>query len=179
MMKDRLFIKTLLFAGTITALICCKQEAKTSEDSQPQEILAETQGGELADTSSPFLVENMPWTFLTHKLFHNRATVISGQVGVNPKEGQWIDFKENGTYDYGVWGDKTASGAWKYDNDTRLLELHPSGKDAKPSEWRTMHKEDNLILVGTATYGNNTNQEQWVRRDARPDKNARPRQEED
>jgi hypothetical protein len=179
MMKHKCILTSLLFAWMLSTLISCKPEATTTEDNPPQEILTATPAEDPADTTSQSLVENMPWTFLTHKIFHNRATVVSGQVGVNPKEGHWIDLKENGTFDYGIWGEKTASGTWKYDNSTRLLELHTSGKNAADSEWRTMHKDDNLILVGTATYGNNTNQEQWVRRDELPDKNAKPRHEED
>lgn len=154
----------------------CKQEASTTE-----ETAADSTGVQAApqatntSASNPNTVANMPWTFLTHQLFHNRATVVSGKVGENPKAGHWIDFHDNGTYDYGVQGEKTQDGSYTYSDDTKVLQLTP--RSGSPSEWRVMHKDDNLILVGTATYGNNTHQEQWVRRDYRP--GQEPAQSED
>ena len=169
------FMQALLPGLMLIALFACKQEATTT-DQTAVDTLATPEP--VANDKNPNLVANMSWTFLTDKLFHHRTTVTSGKVDQNDRKGHWIDFHDNGKFDYGEWGDKTYDGTWFYNDETKLLELKPSGSQ-KPSEWRLMHKEDNLIMVGTGTYGNNTQQVQWIRHEERPDKNAKPVVEED
>lgn len=152
-------------------LIACKQEATTTEATAADSIVPKAEG-------NPNLVANMPWTFLTHQLFHHRVTVTSGKVDEQLRKGHWIDFLENGKFDYGIWGDKTYEGTWTYDDQTKILELKSSGKE-KPSEWRVMHKDDNLILIGTTTYGDNPQQVQWIRHENRPDKNAKAEEQDE
>ena len=163
------------FALLICALIACKQEASETTET-PTEAAPSSQPATGSD--NPNLVANMDWTFLTDKLFHHRVTVASGKSDKNTRKGHWMDFQEKGKYESGVWGEKTAEGSWTYDDNSKLLTLKPTG-DAKPSEWRVMHKDNNLILVGTATYGNNAEQVQWIRNEARPDPNAKPEADED
>ena len=183
----RTFFQMIVIALGILMILSCKQENNTSQDqTTPEQAPAAVSppaapGSPQAESgdNNPNTVANMPWTFLTHQLFQNRATVVSGRVGENPKEGYWLDFKENGTYDYGIWGEQKGSGTWTYDNDTRLLEMTPTSGPDKPSEWQVKHKEDNVVLLGTARFGNNTNQENWVRRATLPDQNAKPKSADD
>lgn len=171
-MKYRNAILTLLIIG---ALFACKQEASEATET-PVETPAASQP--TAGSDNPNLVANMDWTFLTDKLFHHRVTVASGKIDENVRKGHWMDFQEKGRFESGVWAEKTSEGSWTYDDNSKLLTLKPTG-DAKPSEWRIMHKDNNLILVGTATYGNNAEQVQWIRHEARPDPNAKPEVDED
>lgn len=166
-----LFYPCLLFLG----IYACKQEASTNvgaDNTKSVEPAAEA----VQTTSSeenPNLVANMSWTFLTDQLFHHGATVKSGISDPDLNKGHWMDFHDNGTYDYGVWGEKSYDGHWTYDETTRNLQLKPSGSQ-KPSEWQVMHKDRKLILIGTHTYGDNAYQVQWIRYPQRPDKNAKP-----
>lgn len=171
-MKHRNTILSTLF---ICALIACKQEASETTDT-PVETAPAVQSATGSD--NPNLAANMDWTFLTDKLFHHRVTVASGKIDENVRKGHWMDFLEKGKYESGVWSEKTGEGSWTYGDSSKLLTLKPTG-DAKPSEWRVMHKDNNLILVGTATYGNNAEQVQWIRNEARPDPNAKPKADED
>jgi len=130
-----------------------------------------------AEETNPNLVANMSWTFLTDQLFQHSVTVKAGVADTETDKGHWVDFKDNGTYDYGVWGDKLYSGNWTYNDTTQTLLLKPSGSQ-KPSEWQVMHKDRKLVLIGTATYGDNPYQVQWIRYAQRPDKNAKPEEDE-
>lgn len=148
-------ISLLLFAGLL--LLSCKSDDSTTTESDP------TDNGQLA-------AEPMPWTFLTAGIYHNNATVVIGQdPGSNPNVGVWLDFHDNGTYDYGRYEAKEGTGKWFYDHDNQLLELAPGG-DRKPSEWRVMSRDDNLILVGTSKYGNNAQQQRFNRADGLPER---------
>ncbi|HLF62937.1 MAG TPA: hypothetical protein VI603_04270 [Saprospiraceae bacterium] len=169
------FKRMLIPVLVMNILFSCKQEATTSETTSSE---GDTTALSSPSTENPNLVANMPWTFLTHQLFRHHVTVTSGKIDPEERKGHWIDFLENGKYDYGVWGDKTQEGTWSYDDQTKLLELKPSGNE-NPSEWRVMHKDNNLILIGTATYGNNPQQVQWIRHEGRPDKNVKPAEDED
>ena len=123
-----------------------------------------------AQGQNPNTAENLPWTFLTDGIYHNNATISVGSDDPeNPNEGVWIDFKDNGTFDCGRWDTKEYDGSWYYDNNTKLLEMKPNGNQ-KSSEWRVMHKELNLVLVGTAKYGDNAIQARYVRRNGYPTK---------
>lgn len=162
------------FVLPVLMLFACKQEASVTEE---ESAVDSTSNHSTPSASNPNLVANMPWTFLTHELYHQRITVVSGKADENMRKGHWMDFNDNGTYDYGVWGDKTFDGTWTYDDATKILTLKPNNGKEKMSEWRVMHKDDNLILVGTATYGDNAQQVQWIRHAQRPDKNAKTRED--
>jgi hypothetical protein len=147
----------------LISFAACKHEPQTSEETTIETAPAEQ--------NNPNLVANMNWTFLTHQLFHHRVTVASGKVDENIRKGHWIDFHENGKYDYGIWGEKKYEGQWTYNDTTKTLLMKPAG-DEKPSEWRIMHRDEKLMFAGTATYGDNTQQIQWIRHEHRPDPNA-------
>lgn len=156
-MQLRTLALLIIFATATTCFNACKSDNTTQESTEASDV-------------NPNLAANMSWTFLTHKVFHNRRTVnAAGPSEQSPNAGHWIDFNENGTYTYGIWDEQTYSGTWSYDDDTKLLDLVPSN-NTKPSQWKVMHKDDNLILVGTSRHNDNAIQQQWVRRDGRPSK---------
>ena len=161
-----------LFTSLVIAFstICCKQEATTTDESASSDA-QETSAAPVSSNANQNLAANMSWTFLTHQLFHHNVTVASGTVDQDTKKGHWMDFHDNGTYDYGIWGEKTYSGTWTYNDQTKLLELKPAGGE-KASEWQVGHRDDNLILVGTATHGDNRYQVRWLRNENRPEKNT-------
>jgi hypothetical protein len=123
-----------------------------------------------SESSDANSVENLPWTFLVSGIYHNNATIGAGSDAKNNiNKGHWINFDENGTYEYGVWDKKQYTGTWFYDGNTNIMDLTPKD-DHKPSQWTVMHKDDNLIWLGTSKYGNNALQIQWLRRDGYPSK---------
>jgi len=149
-------MKTIWLAISVILFIqfiACKAEDATVEESVEQQEA---------------VPEPMPWTFLTAGIYHNNATVIIGQdPGDNPNKGQWLNFDDNGTYEFGLYANKEGQGTWFYSNDNSLLELTPGG-DRSPTEWRVMSRDDNLILVGTSKYGNNAQQLRYNRREGLP-----------
>ncbi len=179
-MKTIGFLWRISLPLVFLACYACKQEGSATETrsaapSPPAATQPPAEKPVAEQSGNPNLVANMSWTFLTDKLFQNRATVVSGQGNDNPNQGHWIDFNPDGTYTYGVWGEKTVEGTWTYDDDTQLLEMMPSSGNQKRSEWTVKYSDDKLVLVGTATYGDNAYQEMWIRVDHLPDKNAKPR----
>lgn len=152
-LRSPVFVLLLCILGY--AFIGCKQEAKSADI---EEITNQQ------STSG----DHALWSFLTHLRFHNRNTVMSGQnYSQNPNAGHWIDFRDDGTYEYGVLDKRTLTGKWEYDHPAGLLDLIPDDA-SKPSQWRVMHNDDILVLVGTAKYGDNATQAQWMRHEGFP-----------
>ncbi len=168
---------SFLILGLVIATLCgCGGEDNeaATDDSSKNEVSAEktTSSGSASTPagSNANSIENLPWTFLVSGIYHNNATIGAGSGSKqNVNEGHWINFHENGTYEYGIWGEKEYDGSWFYDGKTNILDLTPKG-DKGPSQWRVMHKDDNLIWMGTAKYGNNSLQIQWLRREGLPAK---------
>ena len=164
---------TLLIFVTLLLSGCGNDDSSVAEDSASSTPQAEsaTSGAGEQPTNTATTVDQMPWTFLIDGIYHNNATITSGQNPAdNPNKGAWIDFKDNGTYDYGKYDKKEYSGSWFYDGDKEFLELNPEGEE-RPSEWQLKYKDNNLIWVGTNKYGDNATQMRWLRRQGYP---ARP-----
>ncbi len=178
---NRLWLFLIAMGLTITLGNGCKSENTADSEVVEETVSDDSHAGHDHDghdhsadantgTAVKSDVSNMPWTFLTNGIFHNNATITIGQkMTSNPNEGHWIDFKDNGEYDYGIWDKKQYDGAYYYDNDTHILQLQPRA-DVKKSEWQVMHKDDNLILVGTGTYSDNATQMRFVRKTSYPQK---------
>lgn len=161
----------------LIAFAACTSDTETTEDSAAVNDAEPTSNsgsaGNNAPQPNPNTVDNMAWTFLVDGIFHNNATITAGKSPKdNPNQGAWIDFKDNGTYEYGTWGDKQYQGTWFYNGDTEVLDLTPdAGASAGPSQWTVKHKENSLIWIGTAKYGNNATQMRWLRRESYPSQN--------
>ena len=157
----------LFFIGiAVITWTSCTADSEATEDSSAAtttESQPAATGGNTAD--------ELPWTFLVAGILHNNATIQAGKSPkVNENAGHWIDFKENGTFEYGVYEEKSYSGTWHYDGETDMLELTPDNNAAKQSEWTIKHQANNLIWIGTPTYGDNSIQMQWLRREGYPSK---------
>jgi hypothetical protein len=135
---------------------------KNSDDTSKAAVQAE-------EVINPNVIENMNWTFLTNGVFHYKNKVVVGEkLTSNPVDGQWLDFKDNGSFDQGTWDKLDYSGSWTYSDETQLLEFLPNSDKGEASEWRVLNNENNLVLVGTAKYMNNNVQMRLVRNMEKP-----------
>jgi hypothetical protein len=94
---------------------------------------------------------------LTDKYWSVYALVKIGDKEANKQnQGIWFKFKEDGSYDYGYYGEKIGSGAWSFDGmkATLLLDSELLGDDR---EWtlKMSTSEDIMVWVGTERFANN------------------------
>ncbi|MEY3369205.1 MAG: hypothetical protein RI973_2360 [Bacteroidota bacterium] len=94
---------------------------------------------------------------LTDKYWSVYALVKIGDKEANRQnQGTWFKFKEDGSYDYGYYGEKIGSGAWSFDGmkATLLLDSELLGDDR---EWtlKMSTSEDIMVWVGTERFANN------------------------
>lgn len=144
-MRSTLLLIILAVAITV---ISCKQEASNTSQAPAQDTTAVASSAEGHD-----------YTFLTQGILHYTGGIISGKDPRDePFKGHWIDLEPNGSFTSGVYGDKTSGGRWAYNHDQKKLALMPDDTSQKPSEWNVMYNENMVVLVGTATYGDNNTQ---------------------
>lgn len=86
----------------------------------------------------------------------------------NIYEGHWLDLKEDGSYQKGIYDQTTDSGRFLYTSALKTLELR-SERDSS-SEWSVRVDPDAMLLIGTQKYGNNPWQIKLVRRSVAPSK---------
>ena len=151
-----LYIAFILFAAS------CKEGTSVEKEETVGETTANPPAGQTVQPNAPSGGHDQ--TFLTDKLFHYKTAAIVGKDNKqNPYENQWIDFDPNGTYKSGTLKEQTHTGKWDFNVDQKILLLRPDVNTFKITEWKVMHNNDIVILVGTQTYGNNATQIQLVR----------------
>jgi hypothetical protein len=160
----------IIFA--ILALAACKRDTTQSEtqtEATTQDTTAQL-NTEVA-TSTPLPAEGHDYTFLTHELFHIGGAVMSSvkNKGDNPYASNWIDFLPDGTYKWGKHKEVLHSGVWSYNNDKEILQMKGTSGEPFRTEWKVMHNDQMVILLGTDTFGNNSVQIQLIRSTTMPD----------
>lgn len=164
-------MKSIFFIAFTVVLLftSCKPSTTTVQEEQTAATQSTTpEATQNVNPSASASDGGHDYTFLTNKLFHYNDAVIGKPGTVNPYAGHWIDLKPDGTYTNGKLQEETGSGRWDYNHAQTLLQLRPNNSNETPSEWKVMHNDDMVVLVGTSTFGNNASQIQWVRRDERP-----------
>lgn len=169
------FIQTITLAAALVALTSCKRDAASAD---VQSLPPTTHGMDTAHnqtnvtTSTPTPTGGHDYTFLTHELFHIGGAHVSGAKDAKeqPYKDQWIDLMPDGTFKWGEHKAELYAGTWTYNNDSELLNLVPNpGSDAKPTEWKVMHNDNMVVLLGTRKHGNNNIQIQLIRSTSLPD----------
>jgi len=84
--------------------------------------------------------------------------------------GKWIDFKDDNTYEYGLYDDVKGSGIYHYDPLTTIVLLIDDDPSMKPQEFEMKIVSDALVMVGQKTYNDNGTQSKLDKRDSRPTK---------
>ena len=72
--------------------------------------------------------------------------------------GSWMDFKENLTYDYGQYDQKSGSGHYFYDFEKATLILLDDNPAIKPQEFEVKMNNDMLVIIGMLSYKDNNMQ---------------------
>jgi hypothetical protein len=77
--------------------------------------------------------------------------------------GNWIDFKDDFSYNYGLYGVQNGAGKYHYDLDAAKLLLLDNNEGIKPQQLEVKMANDMLVLVGEALYKDNNIQTKLTR----------------
>lgn len=106
------------------------------------------------------------YTFLTFKLFKINGAFVPG---IDPKDqpykDQWLDLTPDGKFKWFQGKELLTSGDWGYNHDLGIIDILPSDKNHKPTEWKVIFNDDMVVFQGTSTFENNGHQLQLIRKD--------------
>jgi len=84
--------------------------------------------------------------------------------------GDWINFKDDFTYEYGNFDTVQGEGRYHYSMDKSQLVMVDNNEKLNPQEWDIKSGGDVIIMIGSKTYGNNAFQIKLERQPDRPTK---------
>ncbi|MBK9272426.1 MAG: hypothetical protein IPM48_12610 [Saprospiraceae bacterium] len=172
-------IKYVLIAVVLFSIGSCKPDQKVESKKPMVTNLPDNEGLKLSSNTmvkfapidKDFIElsnQQKPYLLITDSLWHFYfALSISEETPKkNIYEGHWLDLKDNGTYEKGIFGDKTDEGRYLYVPQNGTIELR-SVKDSS-SEWKVKVDPDAMLFVGTEKYGNNPWQIKFLRKSKLP-----------
>jgi len=171
------------------SLIACNGAVKNQEQSQDNSLTVNTENPKQIKKKEPVKI-NQKWrsqalTVLDYRIKNEPKTyaiidadileykhVFDGSRMSRPEEqlGNWIDFKEDYTYDYGTFSNTEGSGRYHYSLDKSLLIMIDDDDNTNPQEWEIKNAGDIIIMVGSHTYKNNAFQMKLERVKNKPTK---------
>lgn len=170
-MRSSVFI----FLVALVGMFSCKPESGKSVEEQQEMTVVEPPKSSGQDGTmqkgdpNVYTTTGHDFTYLTDKLWHYDGAVGPKELGDNLYEGEWIDFSSDGTFKAGKWGSETHNGTWLYNEDKKLLYIHPKGtSEYKITEWSIMFNDKMMVWQGTSTYGNNSIQARLRRYESLP-----------
>lgn len=116
-----------------------------------------------AEFSTAQILDNGVWEF--------KFTFAEGAMSeLGALAGKWIDFKDDNTYEYGLYSDVKGSGIYHYDPIATIVLLLDNDPSEKPQEFEMKIVMDALVMVGQKTYNDNGTQSKLDKREVRPTK---------
>ena len=79
-------------------------------------------------------------------------------------KGHWVDYKEDLTYEKGIYDKVMEKGKYHYTFTDGILLMIPEDKTKNPEEWDVKFGSDVMIMIGRPEYGHNHIQQKLERR---------------
>ena len=86
--------------------------------------------------------------------------------------GEWLDYKDDLTYEYGKFDQVNGGGRYFYNFDESSLLMIDNNAAMKPQEFETKHANDVMILIGQPLYRDNNIQTKLNLAASKPSKSA-------
>ncbi len=107
---------------------------------------------------------------LVQDMWHVDAFLRGNQMSfASDIKGFWIDFQDGNKYAYGSFSETYGTGRCVYTSDNNLLLLLDDDQRIKPQEFEVKYNNDALVLVGQATYHDNSMQVKLLRKATFPE----------
>lgn len=162
-----------------SSLYSCKNEGKTTNDSKTTVSSKKlsphiTEMRKSAKAVYDFRMANSEFSsaqILDNGVWEYKFTFANGAMSeLGALAGQWIDFADNNTYEYGNFDNIVGSGIYHYDPLTTIILMIDNDPATKPQEFEMKLVMDALVMVGQKTYQDNSTQSKLDKRETRPTK---------
>ena len=104
--------------------------------------------------------------------FWNYQFVFDGREMSKPGDydGHWVQYKDDFTYDYGIYSEQNGSGKYHYRLDDNMMIMLDDDESVAPKEWQVKHGGQVMVLVGSHGFGNNGMQMKMLKSNEKPSK---------
>lgn len=100
--------------------------------------------------------QNKSWAIIEHGIWEYEFVFTKGEMSkVGEMAGNWIDFTQEATYEYGLREKVIGSGRYHYSPETGLLLLVDSNSGVKPREFKVQIAGDIMVFSGSPEYKDN------------------------
>lgn len=176
MLKNYLKIVSVLIL--MVGMIACNQNKsaepnQVAEDTGPRTVKMDKSSPDDRATAASLIAhrskEGKAYAILTSG-FWNYQFVFDGREMSKPGDydGHWIQYKDDFTYDYGIYGDQNGSGKYHYRLDDNMMIMLDDDETVQPKEWQVKHGGEVMVLVGSHGFGNNGMQMKMLKTPERP-----------
>lgn len=114
-----------------------------------------------SDTSAIAMIERDVYVF-------DGILLSSNMITGDSIAGEWLDFKEDLTYEYGKFDKENGSGRYFFTFEENTLLMVNDNPAIKPQEFETKRANDILILIGKQIYRDNNIQTKLTRVATKP-----------
>jgi len=160
---------TILFTSLCTILLyCCGSNVDSPKI--VEELKSATSSSFKEDVTADPKMRSQALGILAHRMKNEPESYAIIEAGVLNYEyvydgrkmskkgeyaGDWIDFKNDFTYEYGRYDEIIGSGKYHYSLDKGEMVMVDNDASKNPQEWTIKAGGDMIVKVGTQTYGNN------------------------
>jgi hypothetical protein len=182
-------IQSLIFITFV--LFSCKQNTNSTggsvSESSPKETYLLLNQGDVADAEIQSMraeaikvlehrqkeSDNKVITILEKDIFVFDAVVMGSDMKMGDSiAGEWLDYKDDLTYEYGKFDQVNGGGRYFYNFDESTLLMIDNNAAMKPQEFETKHANDVMILIGKPLYRDNNIQTKLNLVASKPSKSA-------
>lgn len=184
-------IKSPIFFATIYLLcISCKNTNSSGSEDRKDTIKQEIAGGEERVTekaSSPKQIKawnasansilkfrkeksSKPYSIIDVGVWEYKFEFLSGMKQPKAIDGNWIDYNQDLTYEYGYYDQIQGRGKYHFDLDTGLMLMVDDDETKPPHEYKLKLVNDICIFQGESTYGDGGMQAKLEKIPQRPKK---------
>ncbi len=83
-------------------------------------------------------------------------------------EGRWHDLKADNTFESGRWEEKTNSGTWSFDGETRIIQLNYTQTEPIGNEWKIQGDANRMVWLGNTPNNRKGTQLKLTKETAKP-----------
>ncbi len=182
-MKNFTILFTCFYA--ISFCVGCSSSPTPESPKIQQDIKSAAQSSFKEDQKVDPKLRSQALGILAHRIKHDpksyaiiEAGILNYEYVYNGRQmskkgeytGDWIDFKNDFTYDYGRYDSVLGGGRYHYSMDKGELVMVDNEASKNPQEWTIKAGGDMIVKVGTQTYGNNAFQIKLNRSPEKPSK---------
>ena len=158
---DPLFAKVLILFLIGFFIISCKPNSKSASDSDSETTAAQKEPAnqEMRNLALSYIQhrsqDGKTYAMMTGGFWNYQFVYDRGMSKPGDYDGHWLKFKDDFSYEYGLWDQTDGTGKYHFRLDDNMLVMLDDDPSNDPKEWEVKYGGDAMVFVGSTGFGNN------------------------